>query len=332
MNRFQIILLVSFFASFNVYSQKKLIAFSSDATKNDKQQIFIMDDNGDGVKQVAYLKLGCSSPRFSPDGKRIVFVAKTELSDFLYMVNLEDTSTFRFPEFIDGGSDPVFSPDGNYLMYRSEKGEDNAIYITDLVSNESYSVSDGSLSMFAEFSPDGNRVLYSSSMEQNFDLVVLDLNDTTDKAQKTVISTKDAELQGTFSPDGMKIAFSSFDINYKSTLKICDSQGKNCKSITSGGSAYNPKFSPDGTYLAFVWDKSGSFELYICDIDGSNIKRLTSKKENTIEYDWSGDCKKIVYESVGDGVSSITVMDINTGDKQNLTGSKANNINPSFQK
>lgn len=332
MNQIKFIVSVSIFVSFSVYSQTKLIAFSSDATKNDKQQIFIMDENGDGVKQIAFMNLGCFSPRFSPDGKKIIFVAKTELSDFLYMVNLEDSSTFGSPVFIDGGSDPVFSPDGNYLMYRSEKGEDNAIYITDLASSESYSVSDGSLSMFAKFSPDGSRVLYSSSMEQNFDLVLLDLNDTTDKAQKTIIATKDAELQGTFSPDGTHIAFSSFNINYKGTLKICDSEGSNCKSVTSSGSAYNPKFSPDGKTLAFVWDKTGNFELYTCDLSGGNIKQLTSKKENTIEYDWSGDGKKIVYESTGEGVSSVSVMEVNSGSSQNLTGSKANNINPSFQK
>jgi TolB protein len=316
----------------NIFSQKKLIAFSSDAAQNDKQQIFIMDENGDGVRQVGFINMESYSPRFSPDGRKIIFVAKTELSDFLYMVNLDDSATFKSPVFIDGGSDPVFSPDGNYLMYRSEKGEDNAIYITDLNSSESYSVSDGSLSMYAKFSPDGSRVLYSSSMNENFDLVVLDLNDTTDAAQKTVISTKDAELQGIFSPDGSTIAFSSFDINYKGTLKICDPGGKNCRAVTSGGSAYNPKFSPDGKHLAFVWDKTGNFELYVCDADGSNIKKLTSKKENTIEYDWSADSKKIVYESRGESVSSITIMELSSGSTQNLTGSKANNLNPSFQK
>lgn len=316
----------------SIYSQKKLIAFSSDATKNDKQQIFIMDENGDGVRQVSFINIGCYSPRFSPDGKTIVFVAKTELSDFLYMIDLEDTATFHFPVFIDGGSDPVFSPDGSSLMYRSEKEEYNAIYITYISSNESYPVSDGSLSMFAEFSPDGSRVLYSSSMNENFDLVVLDLNDTTDNAQKTIISSKDAELQGTYSPDGKRIAFSSFNINYKGTLKVCDINGSNCKSVTSGGSAYNPKFSPDGKYLAFVWDKTGSFELYVCSPDGSGVRQLSSKKDNTIEFDWSGDGKKIVYESREESVSSITVIDVETGNKENLTGSKANNINPSFQK
>ncbi|HEY3252154.1 MAG TPA: DPP IV N-terminal domain-containing protein [Ignavibacteria bacterium] len=325
---------VLFFAIFclTVYSQKKLIAFSSDATSNNKQQIFIMDENGDGLQQITSMEIDCYFPKFSPDGRKIVFYAKTELSDMLYMVNLEDSSTYRFPAFIDGGSDASFSPDGRLLIYRSEKDENNAIYITELDSSESFAISDGSLSMYAKFSPDGNKVIYSSSAEENFDLVVLDLNDTTDQAQKTIVSSKDAELYGTFSPDGKRIAFSSFDINYKGTLKLCDAEGNNIKVVASGGSAYNPKFSPDGKYLGFVWNKGGNLDLYICNSDGIGIKQITSGSENTVQFDWSGDGKKLVYESVGEGISSITVLEVETGSSQNLTGSKANNINPSFQK
>lgn len=332
MTQFKLALFLVIFCSISVYSQKKLIAFSSDATKNDKQQIFIMDENGDGVKQVTFTNIDCFFPRFSPDGTKIIFYAKTELSDLLYMVDLKDTATFRYPVFIDGGSDPVFSPDGKSILFRSEKDENNAVYITDLESGESFAISDGSLSLYAKFSPDGQKVIYSSSMNDNFDLVVLDLNDTTDKAQKTIVASKDAELQGTFSPDGNKIAFSSFDINYKGTLKICDASGKNIKTVTSGSSAYNPKFSPDGNYLAFVWDKTGNFEVYICKADGTGIKQLTSKKESTMEFNWSGDSKKIVYDAVGDGVSSVSVADVESGKSDNLTGAKANNLNPSFQK
>jgi len=332
MAQFKVVIILLAILCLSVYSQKKLIAFSSDATKNDKQQIFIMDESGDGVQQVSFTNIDCFLPRFSPDGTKIVFYAKTELSDLLYMVDLNDTATFRFPIFIDGGIDPVFSPDGKSLLFRSEKDENNAVYITDLESGESFAISDGSLSMYAKFSPDGQKIIYSSSMNENFDLVVLDLNDTTSKAQKTIVSSKDAELQGTFSADGGKVAFSSFDINYKGSLKICDANGKNLKTVTSGSSAYNPKFSPDGKYLAFVWDKTGNFEVYICNTDGSGIKQLTSKKESTIEFDWSGDSKKIVCDAVGDGISSVSVIDIESGKKENLTGSKANNLNPAFQK
>jgi TolB protein len=331
MTKFQIlavILLLSFYQSF---AQKKLIAFSSDATKNDKQEIFIMDEDGDGVIQVSFLPLDCYAPRFSPDGKKIVFNATNRISDYLYMVDLNDTATFSFPTFVDGGIDPIFSSDGTMLMYRSEKDEYNAIYIMDMDSGESYAVSDGSLATHGEFSHDGTKVVYSSSAEQNFDLVVLNLLDTTDKAQKTIVATKDAEIYGTFSPDGMKIAFASFDINYKGTVKVCDDNGKNVKVISSGGSAFNPKFSPDGKYLAFVSNKSGNFAIFICKPDGSGMKQLTSEKGNAVEFDWSGDSKKIVFDSQQDGTSAVWLINVETGSKQNLTGEKANNITPTIQ-
>jgi TolB protein len=314
-------------------SQKDLIAFSSDATKEDKQQIFVMDMNGDGVKQVAHVPgLDCYAPKFSPGGNKIVFSATNVKSDYIYIVDLDDTASFRSPKFIDGGTNPHFSNDGRYLVYRAEKNDDNAIFLMDLTTDSSYNISDGSLSTHPQFSADGSKIIYSSSANGNFDLVVLNLDDTSENAQKTIASTKDAELYGTFSPDGSHIAYASFDINYKGVVHVCGPDGKSNKAVTSGGSAYNPKFSPDGSQLAFVWDKGGGYEVFVCNSDGTGVKQLTNKKGNTVEFDWSANSKKIVYESSNDDLSSINVIDLETGKKDDLTGSKANNINPSFQK
>ncbi len=331
MKKFLLSALIILITVIGIYSQKKLIAFSSDATNNDQQQIFVMDEDGDNVKQVSVLDLDCYSPKFIPKTNKILFCATNRISDYLYMVDIDDTSTFRFPIFIDGGLDPVFSADGSMLMYRSEKEESNAIYIMDMASGESFSISDGSLATHADFSHDGQRVVYSSSETQNFDLVVLTLTDTTDNAQKVIVSTKDAEIYGTFSPDDKKIAFSSFDINYKGTLKVCDDKGKNVKVISSSGSSYNPKWSPDGKYLAYVSDKAGKFQIYIVKADGSSVRQLTSETGNVIEYDWSGDSKKITFDSQGETVSSVWIIDVEKGTKQNLTGNKANNITPAFK-
>ena len=330
MKRLLIFTLILLFSVCQSYSQKKLIAFSSDATKNDKQQIFIMDVDGDGVTQLTNLELDCYSPKFSPDGKKIVFCATNRISDYLYIINLGDS--LRSSTFLDGGLDPVFSEDGNSLMYRSEKEENNAIYIMDLTTGESFPISDGSLATHAEFSHDGTKVIYSSSAEQNFDLVILNLLDTTDNAQQTVVATKDAEIYGVFSPDGQRLAFSSFDINYKGTLKICDDKGKNVKVVSSSGSSYNAKFSPDSKQLAYLSNKSGKLELYVCSSDGTGSKQISSNRGNTIEYEWSSDSKKIVCDDQKEGVSSVWIIDVESGSKQNLTSDKANNITPSIQR
>jgi TolB protein len=315
-------------------SKSRLIAFSSDAASSDKQQIFIMDENGGSVQQVSFKNdLDCYAPHFSPDGRKIVFNATNKESDYIYMIDLDDTTTFRWPKFIDGGIDPVFSSDGRSLLYRSEKNMSNAIYIMDLETDSSYAISDGSLSTHAKFSEDGRKVIYSSSMEENFDLVVLDLEDTTDNAQQTIAASKDAEIYGTFSPNGKLAAYSSFDINYKGTVHICSYDGKSNITVSKGmGSSYNPKFSPDGKKLAFVSNKSGNFDLFVCNSDGSGITQLTNNSGNTVEYDWFPESNKLVFEDMKETVSSINVIDLNTGDIKNLTGEKANNINPCVQK
>jgi len=321
------------FPKSHFHQEKKLIAFSSDATSNDKQQIFIMDENGDGVKQVCFKDLDCIEPRFSPDGKKIAFVGTNVVSDFIFMIDLDDSTTFDFPKFIDGGSDPQFSPDGRLLLYRSEKNMDNNLYIIDLESDSSSAISDGSLSTHAKFSPDGSKIVYSSSLHGNFDLVVLNLDDTTDDAQQTIADSPDAELNGIFSPDGKLIAYSSFDIKYKGTLHVCNANGKNNINISgSMGSSYNPLFSPDGRKLAFVSNTGNNIEIFLCNPNGTDIKQLTHEAGNTLVFDWSSDSKKIVYENIKESVSSINVIDVETGKVENLTGDKANNINPNFQK
>jgi Tol biopolymer transport system component len=246
------------------------------------------------------------------------------------MVNLDDTSTFSFPVFIDGGADQQFSYDGQYLLYRSEKNIDNNIYIMDLTTDSTFIISDGTLSTHAEWSNDGEKIIYSSSAEGNFDIVVLDLADTSENAQVTIANSKDAEIYGTFSPDDKMIAYASFDINYKGTLYVCDATGKNKRVISKGlGSSYNPKFSPGGTKIAFV---SGTEKttLYVCNTDGSGLKQLTGSGSTT-EFDWSPDGKSIVFESKKEDVSSINIINLETGKSENLTGEKANNVTPTFQ-
>ena len=81
----------------------------------------------------------------------------------------------------------------------------------------------------------------------------------------------------------------------------------------------NPQISPDGIKIAYLKNtNSDSRTLVVSDIDGKNVKQLTSDVEWTMPIiQWSKDNQQIYYPSSG-GVESIIVKNVNvvTGQKQ----------------
>lgn len=87
-----------------------------------------------------------------------------------------------------------------------------------------------------------------------------------------------------WSPDGQEIAFTSTGPSgdpSKSTIWLIKADGSgehqltqlppNCQAIDD-----SPTWSPDGTRIAFISDRSGPWELYTIKTDGSGLQKITS--------------------------------------------------------
>ena len=73
------------------------------------------------------------------------------------------------------------------------------------------------------------------------------------------------------SPDGQQIVFDLLGDLY--TLPIAGGEAKRIVGEMSFES--QPKFSPDGKQIAFISDRSGAEQLWVCDPDGGNPKPIT---------------------------------------------------------
>ena len=62
----------------------------------------------------------------------------------------------------------------------------------------------------------------------------------------------------------------------------------------------NPAWSPDATRIAFVSQRSGSFDVYVMNADGTGTRRLTSGKGNDSHPTWSPDGRRLVFDRDGD--------------------------------
>jgi len=101
------------------------------------------------------------------------------------------------------------------------------------------------------------------------------------------------------------------------------------KKLTHVIDAY-PVFSPDGKKIAFESDRSGNFEIYIMDTDGSHIRQLTFDTAFDGTPAWSPDGKRITFASERDNDPEIYIMNADGSDQKRITNAKGDDSHPKF--
>jgi TolB protein len=80
-----------------------------------------------------------------------------------------------------------------------------------------------------------------------------------------------------------------------------------------------PMLSPDGTTLAFGSNRTGTYQVYTCKLDGSKVAQLTDLPGDTGLPIWSPDGNKILFSSEIDHDSEIFIMNADGSGQRRLT-------------
>jgi eukaryotic-like serine/threonine-protein kinase len=100
--------------------------------------------------------------------------------------------------------------------------------------------------------------------------------------------------------------------------------GSPVPAIVSTRKDINPQFSADGKRVAFCSDRSGSMEIWVSDLDGSNAMQLTSMNAGmTGSPRWSPDGTRLVFDSTKEGQSELYVINATGGEPRRLTNDPA---------
>ncbi len=94
--------------------------------------------------------------------------------------------------------------------------------------------------------------------------------------------------------------------------------------LTMLGDGFDASLSADGTWMVFVREDHGNFDLWKQNIDGTGLTRLTRNSFADVEPDISPDGQKVVFvsnrDSRGDVLQTfIHVLDIKSGNIQSIT-------------
>jgi dipeptidyl aminopeptidase/acylaminoacyl peptidase len=75
-----------------------------------------------------------------------------------------------------------------------------------------------------------------------------------------------------------------------------------------------PRLSPDGSVVAFTSERSGWYEIYLVNRDGSSPGRLTSDAADFSGLDWSPDGSRLAGIRTRNGVSDLVTISVDSGE------------------
>ena len=148
---------------------------------------------------------GYTSPRLSPDGRRLALMIVEEVTAHIWLYDLERGALTRLSS---GTRDslPIWTPDGKKVTFQS--GSDIVWQAADGSGAAETLVSGTGSRVPTSWSPDGSVLVFSDfDAATGFDIWLLSLEG--ERKPRAFLQTPESELGGVFSPDGRWIAYVS---------------------------------------------------------------------------------------------------------------------------
>lgn len=146
-------------------------------------------------------------------------------------------------------------------------------------------------------------------------------------AQAALIS-KEPIISPTWSPDGTRLAYVSFE-NKKPVIYVHSlASGKRIVVANFKGSNSAPAWSPDGHRLAVVLTKNGGSQIFLINADGTGVSRLTTSGSIDTEPQFSPDGQSLYFTSDRGGSPQIYKVSTSGGDTQRVTFEGNYNVTP----
>ncbi len=286
------------------FQQGAAIAYVSNKADGKTDQVWLMTlarDPDGNFSVLSDLQLTSdegnkSQPAWSPDGTKLLYVAPSggeSLGLDVFMLDLSDPSAFPadLSNLPGDDFDPAWSPDGSQIVFTNQGrfGTDiQMLYLLPAEGGNAVRITSNFRELEPSWTPDMKYIVYVIFGPYSHRILYLrnQMNDYQDVANQNPLQFDSRELGG------------------------------------RQGEIAEPAVSPDGVWIAYSRNDSGSYKIYVMKFTdrGNYSKQLTTSGKDTSPA-WSPDNQWLIFTTTRDGNAEIYIMDINGGNQFNLTNS-----------
>lgn len=283
---------------------RQQILFVSDRDGN--REIYAMSADGSDVVRLTNHAASDYQARWSPDGRKIVFVADRDSAVVagwwqavpdIYVMNADSSGAARLTRSKLISTEPDWSPDGRKIVFsrKEEVGEKFGIYVMNADGSAAVRITPKETwdDFRPRWSPDGRRIAFLSNRRRpdGYSWWTINVMDADGSNRAEVARpVSDGNMLGfDWSPDGTKIVVSHSGRRSGQDLTIMSVDGDPGFVRLIEDDLYSdadPVWSPDGTEVGFATDREGGFEIYVVKASGGGLKNLTRHPARDFITSW----------------------------------------------
>lgn len=270
------------------------IAFASD--RSGVPEIYLVNLDGSGLRQLTTLLEGACQPEWSPDGTRLVFISPCRKNQDIYagssmfIINADGTNLVPLPSVPGGDFQPNWSPDGTRIAFVSlrEKGIPQIF----LISLSDYSVTplfDPGSKTNSEpaWSPDGQMLSYIGPDGRIWAMGA----DNTNRHPLTIGGGDFRNGDPAWSSDGVTIIFTRRrvgDVTGSTTLWAVpySEDGRLPVQVPNLELIAEVNYSPDGYWIVYRSWAAGNHDIYIARSNGVDRQILIQNDAYDFDPAW----------------------------------------------
>ena len=284
----------------SIFETKILVV--KDSPKKQIKELFIMDWDGRNQKQITRHRSIVMSPVWSNDGGRAAYSAfvynkklkKKSMGLFLYHFKTNKIKLLfsRARGMLAGD----FMPNGKEILLSSTIGPGRMdISLLNIKTSALSPLTKGprgAIHVEPNIQPKSRNIAFSSDLTGGGRAMIWTMSARGSNQKRLTFAGK-YNSQPVWMPDPSQLIFAGLSRGKMDLFKI-SAQGGGLKRLTglrkqngSRASCESPDLSPDGKFIVFRSDVSGTWQIYIMNTDTLSVERITFDRRNYQSPKWS---------------------------------------------